>query len=90
MNLIAAVDSNWALGYQGQLLVRISADMKQFKEKTTGNIIVAGRKTLESFPGGKPLPNRVNLVLSKNKSFFYEGVQVCSSVEEVLFRKKKM
>ena len=56
MKLIAAADKNWAIGKDGELLVRISEDMKNFSAITTGNVIVMGRKTLESFPGGKPLP----------------------------------
>ena len=51
MKLIAAVDKNWAIGYKNQLLVSIPSDMKQFRQKTTGHIVVMGRKTLESFPG---------------------------------------
>ena len=67
MKLIAAADKNWAIGKDGELLVRISEDMKNFSAITTGNVIVMGRKTLESFPGGKPLPNRVNIVLTHEK-----------------------
>ena len=62
MKLIAAVDKNWAIGYKNQLLVSIPSDMKQFRQKTTGHIVVMGRKTLESFPGGLPLKNRRNIV----------------------------
>ena len=58
MNLIAAVDNNWGIGKDGKLLTSIPKDMKFFREKTTGNVVVMGRKTLESFPGQKPLPNR--------------------------------
>ena len=55
MNLIAAVDKNWAIGCKNKLLVSIPADMKFFRETTTGKVVVMGRKTLESFPNGQPL-----------------------------------
>ena len=63
MNLIAAVDKNWAIGCKNKLLVSIPADMKFFRETTTGKVVVMGRKTLESFPNGQPLKKRVNIVL---------------------------
>ena len=55
MNLIAAVDKNWGIGYKNKLLVSIPSDMKFFRETTNGKVIVMGRKTLESFPNGLPL-----------------------------------
>ena len=58
MIAIAAVDRNWAIGNQGNLLVHIPEDMKNFRRLTTGKIVIYGRKTLETFPQGKPLPNR--------------------------------
>lgn len=60
MKLIAAVDKNWAIGNKGQLLVSIPDDQKLFRQETTDKVIVMGRKTLESFPGGRPLPKRIN------------------------------
>lgn len=83
MIAIVAVDENWAIGLNGELLVRIPADQKFFRETTTGKVVVMGRKTLESFPGKKPLPNRTNIVLSKNHSYKADGVTVVSSVEEL-------
>ena len=83
MNLIAAADENWGIGKNGGLLAHISGDMKYFRETTKGKIVVMGRKTLESFPGGKPLKNRVNIVLTGNKDFVPEGVVICHSVEEI-------
>ena len=65
MNLIAAVDKNWAIGKNNELLVSIPNDMKMFRQMTTGKVVVMGRKTLESFPNGLPLKNRVNIVLDK-------------------------
>ncbi|MCM1467507.1 MAG: dihydrofolate reductase [Alistipes sp.] len=84
MNLIAAVDKNWAIGKNGDLLVSIPEDMKLFRTETTGKVIVMGRKTLESFPGGNPLKNRTNIVITQNPDYAKEGVIVCHSVEETL------
>ena len=84
MNLIAAADENWGIGKNGGLLAHISGDMKYFRETTKGKVVVMGRKTLESFPGGKPLKNRVNIVLTQNQDFAPEGVTVCHSIEETL------
>ena len=89
MNLIAAADENWGIGKNGGLLAHISGDMKYFRETTKGKIVVMGRKTLESFPGGKPLKNRVNIVLTGNKDFVPEGVVICHSVEETLEKLKE-
>lgn len=69
MNLIAAVDKNWAIGYNNKLLVSIPEDMKFFRQTTTGKVVVMGRKTLESFPNGRPLKNRVNIVLTTDRSY---------------------
>lgn len=66
MKIIVCVDANWGIGYKNELLVRIPSDQKFFRETTTGKVVVMGRKTLESFPGGKPLKNRVNIVLSSS------------------------
>ena len=84
MNLIVAVDNNFAIGYQNKLLVSIPGDMKQFKEKTTGKVVILGRKTLETFPKQKPLPNRKNIILSNNKSLSIEGADVVHSIDELL------
>ena len=68
MNLIAAVDKNWAIGRNNKLLVSIPDDMKFFRETTTGKIVVMGRKTLESLPVKKPLKKRLNIVLTSDHS----------------------
>ena len=68
MNIIVAVDKNWAIGKDNKLLVSIPADMKMFRQETTGKVVVMGRKTLESFPNGLPLKNRTNIVLNKKIS----------------------
>ena len=84
MNLIAAVDNNWAIGKNNQLLVRIPMDQKFFRETTTGKVVVMGRKTLESFPNGLPLKNRTNIVLTKDSSFSCEGAIVVHDVDALL------
>lgn len=84
MKLIVAVDSNWGIGNKNKLLVSIPADMKQFREKTTGHVVVMGRKTLESFPAGAPLKNRTNIVLTGNKSYKAKDAIVVHTKEEVL------
>ena len=83
MDLIVAVDEKWGIGKDGDLLQRISADMKYFRQMTTGNVLVMGRKTLESFPNKKPLPNRVNIVLTTNKNYEAEGVVLCHGIDEL-------
>ncbi|NLK38588.1 MAG: dihydrofolate reductase [Epulopiscium sp.] len=84
MILIAAVDENWGIGYQGELLARLSKDMNFFRTKTTDNIIIMGRKTLESFPKKTPLPNRINIVLTNNTQYACEGAILCHSIAEVV------
>ena len=89
MKLIVAVDANWGIGCKNELLVRIPADQRFFRETTTGNVVVMGRKTLESFPGGKPLKDRVNIVLTKEKRESLNGEVIVHSVEEALEEIKK-
>ena len=67
ISAIVAVDANWGIGYNGQLLEHISDDLKRFKELTSNNTVVMGRKTWESLPN-KPLPNRFNVVLTSTPS----------------------
>ncbi|MCI6631320.1 MAG: dihydrofolate reductase [Lachnospiraceae bacterium] len=83
MNLIVAVDSNWAIGNKNQLLVRIPADHKYFREITTGKVVVLGRKTLETFPQGMPLKNRTNIILSTNPDYHVKDAIVVHSLEEL-------
>lgn len=89
MKLIVAVDANWGIGCKNELLVRIPADQRFFRETTTGNVVVMGRKTLESFPGGKPLKDRVNIVLTKENRESINGEVIVHSVEEALEEIKK-
>ena len=83
MNLIAAVDRNWAIGKNNQLLVRIPMDQKFFRETTTGKVVVMGRKTLESFPNGLPLKNRTNIVLTRNKNYKVPDAIIVHSMDEL-------
>lgn len=89
MNLIANVDNNWAIGKNNQLLVRIPADMKFFRETTTGKVVVMGRKTLESFPNGQPLKNRTNIVLTHDRSYQVKDAIVVYSIDELKEELKK-
>lgn len=84
MKTIVAVDNNWGIGKDGGLLVHLPGDLKYFKEKTLGKVVVMGRATLESFPGKKPLKDRVNIVLSRNPEFQPDCI-CCRSMGE-LFR----
>lgn len=89
MNLIVAVDNNWAIGNKNELLVRIPNDHKHFREETTGKVVVLGRKTLETFPQGLPLKNRTNIILSRDKNYQVKDAIVVHSVEELLEELKK-
>ena len=84
MNLIVAVDENWAIGNKNELLVRIPADHKFFRQETTGKVVVLGRKTLETFPQGLPLKNRTNIIMSTNPSYQVKDAVVVHNVEELL------
>lgn len=84
MNLIVAVDRNWAIGYKNELLVRIPNDHKYFREVTTGKVVVLGRKTLETFPQGQPLKNRTNIILSRNKDYKVKDAIVVHSIDELM------
>lgn len=89
MNLIAAVDENWAIGKNNQLLVSIPADMKFFRTTTTGKVVVMGRKTLESFPNGLPLKNRTNIVLTHDRSYRVKDAIIVYSMDELWEELKK-
>lgn len=84
MNIVAAVDNNWAIGYRNSLLVRIPSDRKLFREMTEGKVIVIGRKTLETFPQKQPLKNRVNIILSRNRNYAVRDAVVVHSIEELM------
>ena len=82
--IIASADKNWGIGFNNRLLARIPEDMKYVSGKTTGKVIVMGRKTLESFPEGKPLPNRTNVVLTTNTGYTVEGAVVVHSIGQLM------
>lgn len=84
MNLIVAVDENWAISGKNELLVRIPADHKFFREETTGKVVVLGRKTLETFPQGMPLKNRTNIILSTKADYQVKDAIVVHSIDELL------
>lgn len=84
MKLIVAVDNQWGIGKNNDLLVSIPEDMKFFRETTKNGVVVMGRKTLESFPNGKPLKNRLNIVLSQTLKVYDENVLYFKSIENLL------
>ena len=84
MKLIAAVDEHWALGKGGDQLVYISQDLKRFKTLTTGHPVILGRKTMATFPGGRPLPKRRNIVITRDPAFSREGCEIVHTPEDAL------
>ena len=84
MDAIVAVDARWGIGRDGGLLFRISADLRRFKALTMGHTVVMGRRTLQSLPGGRGLPGRRNLVLSRQGDLAPEGAEVFRDVESLL------
>ncbi len=84
MNAIVIVDRNWGIGYEGEQMVYLAPDLKRFQSLTSGHAIILGRKTLETFPGGRPLKNRQNLILSRQEGLSIEGATVYGSVEALL------
>lgn len=89
ISLIVAVDRNWGIGMNGKLLTNIPEDMRFFRQTTRDKVVIMGRKTLESLPGGQPLPNRTNIVVTRNEDFRMNGVIVAHNVEEALSEAKK-
>ena len=88
MKLIVAVDREWGIGYRGKLLATVKEDLAHFRELTVGKTIVYGSSTLRTFPYGRPLKNRINLILSTNPNFKPEGAVVLHSVEELIAYEK--
>ena len=88
MKAIVAVDSNWGIGRDNNLLISIPEDMKFFREKTMGKTLILGRKNLESFPNKKPLKNRRHIVLTRNKDYEADGVEIVYSIDEALEKVK--
>lgn len=83
MKMIAVADRAGGIGCDGSLLIDLPTDMKYFRKTTAGATVIMGRKTLESFPGGKPLPKRRNIVLSRTlKEDDADGYEICRSPEQ--------
>ena len=89
MKVIVNVDKNWGIGLGDKLINHIPADMKFFREKTTGNVVVMGRSTFMTFPGPKALPNRVNIVLTKDESWSAPDVVTVHSLDELFEELRK-
>ncbi len=88
MKAIVVVDKNWGIGKNNDLLFRLPADMKHFRETTSGKVVVMGSNTLLSFPEGKPLKNRTNIVLWPGGEK-REDCTVVQSLEELFCEIKK-
>lgn len=88
MKIIVAVTKNWGIGCRGNLLFNIPEDMKFFRETTLNKIVIMGHNTLKSMPNGKPLKDRVNIVISTDNSLEIDGAIVCNSVAETLEKVK--
>lgn len=86
MNMIAAVDKNWALGNRGSLLVRIPSDQRLLRQETAGKVVVMGRKTLEGLPGGRPFDHCTNIVMSTRPDYKVRGAEVCHDLDELFAR----
>lgn len=82
MNCIVAADKNWGIGKGNGLLVSIPADMRFFRDSTMGKVIIMGRNTLESFPGGRPLKNRINIVITHDPDYRCPDAVIVHSIEE--------
>ena len=89
MKAILSADKNWGIGYNNKLLVSIPSDMKFFRQTTTGRVVVMGRKTLESFPGGLPLKNRTNIVLTGNRGYSVKDAIIVHTYDELREELKK-
>lgn len=83
MDLIVAVDNNWGIGRQENLLFRISEDMKRFRALTIGKTVILGRKTLQTFPGGRPLQRRTNIVMTRSDNFEADPAIICHSLTQL-------
>ena len=84
MNAIVVVDQNWGIGCSGDLLFSLPTDMKRFRSLTLGGTVILGRKTLDSFPGGRPLSRRRNIVITRNVDFDRENSEIVASPEAAL------
>jgi dihydrofolate reductase len=81
--IIAAVSQNGVIGREGDMPWRLSTDLKRFKALTLGKPVIVGRRTFDSF-GGRPLPGRPHVIVTRNRDFRYDGVDVASSLAEAI------
>ena len=89
ISMIVAADKNWAIGNNGKLLTNIPDDLRFFRQTTRDQVVIMGRKTLESLPGGRPLPNRTTILITRDPDFKMNDVVIVHSVEEALEEAKK-
>jgi dihydrofolate reductase len=87
ISIIVGIGKNREIGFKNQLLWRLSEDLKNFKKITMGHCIIMGRKTYESI--GRPLPGRTNIVITRQKDFLREGIEVVHSLDEAIELSKK-
>jgi dihydrofolate reductase len=87
VSLIVAIAENGVIGHNNQLIWHLPNDLKYFKKVTSGNAVIMGRKTFESI--GKPLPNRTNIVVSRNTDLQLEGCELTNSIESAIEIAKK-
>lgn len=83
MILITAVDMNWSIGYKGRMLFEIREDLARFKRLTQENIVIMGRKTFESLPNSKALPNRINVVMTTDVNYKADNIIVVNSIDDL-------
>ena len=82
--IITCINYKNALGNKGELLYHIKNDLENFRRMTINNVVIMGRKTLESLPKGKGLPNRINIVISSDKNYKAENCIVCPSIDDAI------
>lgn len=82
LSIIAAIANNNEIGMKNKLLWNLPADMKHFREITSGHTVIMGRKTFESI--GQPLPNRKNIIITRDKDYSHEGIDIVNSLEEAI------
>lgn len=81
--MIFAVDENWNIGYDGDMLFKISKDLQRFRSLTETNIVIMGRKTFESLPDQKALPNRINIIITRDAEYKADDILVVTSIDEL-------
>ncbi len=89
ISLIVAADRNWAIGKDGKLLTSIPDDLRFFRQTTRDKVVIMGRKTVESLPGGRPLPNRTTILVTRDHNYKMRDVIVVHSVEDALKEAEK-